>query len=300
MIPQVASTYVDYTIDGVKHRATFSTAQQSELQQAMGKIATDALNEMLISDIYNSATYEQKATALTSLMQYARAKAIEDSGFAKGYSIKSGNASQVKKYVDSGLSISNAVMYDGIINAYKSLKDEYGETIKGSENGQKAHAIVNMPITEEQKNIMLQLISPTAKNPETVDSLGNLQTQQEFIDYYSLSRSDYMVTNNYSRDDYDIATNYYNFNSRDFVKYTNDMANIKSDYDANGKSISGSKKKKVVNYINGLPISSMQKVYLYAQAGYSVKAYKNQIYSYINGSNISASEKQTIWKSFGF
>ena len=300
VIPQVASTYVDYTIDGVKHRATFSTAQQSELQQAMGKIATDALNEMMISDIYNSATYEQKATALTSLMQYARAKAIEDSGFADGYTIKSGNASQVKKYIESGLSISNAVMYDGIINKYTSLKDDMGETIKGSENGQKAHAIVNMPITEEQKNIMLQLISPTAKNPETVDSLGNLQTQQEFIDYYSLSRSDYMVTNNYSRDDYDIATSYYNFNSKDFIKYTNDMANIKSDYDANGKSISGSKKKKVVNYINSLPISSMQKVYLYAQAGYSVKEYKNQIYTYINGLNISASEKQTIWKSFGF
>lgn len=300
VIPQVASSYIDYTVNGVKQRTTFSIEQQSQLQQVMGNIVSNALNEMMLSDVYNSATYEQKATALTSLMQYARAKAIEDSGFATGYTIKSGNAAQINKYIESGLSISNAVMYDGIINKFTSLKDEYGETIKGSENGQKAYGIMNMPITNEQKDIMLQLISPTSKNPETTTSLSNLATQQEFIDYYSLSRTDYMVMNNYSRDDYDIAVGYYNFASKDFIKYVNDMSNIKADYDANGKTISGSKKNKVVNYINNLPISSMQKVYLYAQAGYSVKAYKSQIYAYINNLNISANEKQTIWKSFGF
>ena len=147
---------------------------------------------------------------------------------------------------------------------------------------------------------MLYLISPQAKNPETVDTLNKLVTQQEFIDYYSLSRSDYRVMNNYSRDDYDIAVGYYNFASRDFIKYTNDLANIKSDYDASGNTISGSKKNKIVNYINNLPLTSIQKVFLYAQAGYSVKPYKNQIYAYINSLNISANEKQRIWKSFGF
>lgn len=300
VIPQVASSYIDYTINGVKERVTFSTEQQSELQQAMGNIATNALNEMMLSDVYNSATYEQKATALTSLMQYARAKAIEDSGYAPNYSIKSGNAAQIKKYIENGLTISNAVMYDGIINEYKSLYDNNGNKIDGSENGQKAYNIMNMPITNEQKNIMLYLISPQAKNPETVDTLNKLATQQEFIDYYSLSRSDYMVMNNYSRDDYDIAVGYYNFTSHDFIKYTNDLANIKSDYDANGNTISGSKKNKIVNYINNLPLTSVQKVYLYAQAGYSVKPYKNQIYAYINSLNISANEKQRIWESFGF
>lgn len=301
VIPQVVSTYIDYTVNGVKHRATFSTAQQAELQQAMGKIAKDALNEMLLSDVYNTATYEQKAKALVSLTQYARAKAIEDSGYAEGYTIKSGNASQIKKYIENGLSISNAVMYDGILSNIEGIPDETtGITIEGSKNGQKAYLIMNMPVTTEQKNIMLQLISPTANRPETVDSLSNLKTQQEFIDYYSLSRGDYMVMNNYSRDDYDIAVGYYNFTSRDFIKYTNDMGNIKSDYDEDGKSISGSKKQKIVNYINKLPLSSMQKIYLYYQAGYSIKPYKTQIYNYINGLNISVSEKEYIWKSFGF
>ena len=300
VIPQVASSYIDYTINGVKERVTFSTEQQSKLQQAMGNIATNALNEMMLSDVYNTATYEQKATALTSLMQYARAKAIEDSGYAPDYSIKSGNAAQIKKYIENGLTISNAVMYDGIINEYKSLYDNDGNTIKGSKNGQKAYNIMNMPITDEQKNIMLALISPNATNYETINTLSPLQTKQQYIDYYALPRHDYYVPNKFSRDDYDIATTYYNIDSSKFMKVVNDMANIKSDKDASGNTIENSKRNKIIKYINSQNLSGIQQIYLYHLAGYSVKEYKGQLYAYINSLPINNSEKQKLWENLGF
>ena len=290
IIPSVTSTYIDYTVDGNKKRINLSLEQQSELQKLMGTIAYNAISEMMLSDTYNSASYDEKATALTSLVSYAKAKAIEESGFAEGYSIKGGDALQINNYINKGLSISNAVMYDSIINTAN----------KGSENGQKAYIIMNMPIGDDQKNIMLQLISPKATRPETVDTLSNLQSEQDFIDYYSLSRSDYFVQNKFSRDDYDSAVNYYGFTGTQFIEYVNELTNIKSDYNANGEVISNSKKNKTISYIESLPLTAIQKVYLYGMAGYSVKAYRNQLFEYINSLNISVDEKNTLWKNLGF
>ena len=52
--------------------------------------------------------------------------------------------------------------------------------------------------------------------------------------------------------------------------------------------------------MNSLPLSAIQKIYLFHMAGYSVKSYRNQLYSYVNSLDISASEKQRIWADLGF
>lgn len=49
-----------------------------------------------------------------------------------------------------------------------------------------------------------------------------------------------------------------------------------ADKDENGKSISGSKKAKVVEYINSLDIPPEQKDALYVAAGYTAKSARNQ------------------------
>lgn len=46
---------------------------------------------------------------------------------------------------------------------------------------------------------------------------------------------------------------------------------MKADVDANGKAVSGSKKKKVLAYINGLSLDKEQKDVLYLAAGYAEK-----------------------------
>lgn len=57
----------------------------------------------------------------------------------------------------------------------------------------------------------------------------------------------------------------------DYITYVIDTADIKADKDANGKTVSGSKKSKILEYINSMPISSSQKDTLYLMAGYSEK-----------------------------
>lgn len=301
IMPQIAIKNLTYDSNGDGNAESYQLTleQQSNLQKQMGVIVTDGMNELMFNDVYNTATYEQKATALTSLVQYAKGKALEMTGYIPNYQAKSGNAAQINKYTNAGLSVGEAVMYDSLINPIESNKDEEGNTITGSQNGKKAYTIMNMAISDEAKDVMLQLISPTSKNPETTDSLGYLTTEDEFISYYALPRHDSFVNNKYSRDDLDIAKNYFNFNAVDFTKYANNLANIKSDTDANGVTITNSKKQKIVNYINTLPISAIQKVYLYGISGYSVKQWSGELYNYINGLNISATKKQELWKQLG-
>jgi hypothetical protein len=296
IMPQIAVKSLNYGSE----KYQFTLPQQSALQTAMGDIVTKGMNELLMNDVYNTASYTDKATALTSLVQYAKGKALEQSGYVPNYEIKSGNASQINKYVNSGLSIGEAVMYDSLINPIKGEKDSNGDTIAGSQNGAKAYTIMNMAIPDKSKDVMLQLISPTSKTPETVNSLGNFNTKEEFQSYYSLSRHDAFVNEKFSRDDIDLATKYFNFDVGNFAKYATDLSDIRSDKDANGNTIENSKKRKVINYLDSLPINPIQKTYLLGLSGYSLKPYASELRAYINNLNISPEEKQQLWTQLGF
>ena len=296
IMPQIAVKNITYGSE----KYQFTLEQQANLQKAMGDIVKTGMNELLFNDVYNTASYTDKATALTSLVQYAKGKALEQTGYVPNYQIKSGNASQINNYVNSGLSVGEAVMYDSLINPIKGEKDANGDTIAGSENGAKAYTIMNMAISDKSKNVMLKLISPKSKTPETVNSLGNFNTKEEFQSYYSLARHDSFVNNKFSRDDIDLATKYFKFDVGNFTQYANELSDIKSDKDAKGNTISNSKKRKVTEYLNSLPLNPIQKTYLYSLAGYSIKPYRNELYNYINGLDISAEEKQQLWKDLGF
>ena len=296
IMPQIAVKNITYGSE----KYQFTLEQQANLQKAMGDIVKTGMNELLFNDVYNTASYTDKATALTSLVQYAKGKALEQTGYVPNYQIKSGNASQINNYVNSGLSVGEAVMYDSLINPIKGEKDANGDTIAGSQNGAKAYTIMNMAISDKSKNVMLKLISPKSKTPETVNSLGNFNTKEEFQSYYSLARHDSFVNNKFSRDDIDLATKYFKFDVGNFTQYANELSDIKSDKDAKGNTISNSKKRKVTEYLNSLPLNPIQKTYLYSLAGYSIKPYRNELYNYINGLDISAEEKQQLWKDLGF
>ena len=298
IFPQVAVRYMDYDIngDGVVERVNLSNKQQTELQKVMGKIAAEGINGLLRFDGYNNASYEEKSKALISLIEYSKGKALEQSKIVPNYKIKGGNALQINKYITNGLNVTNAVMYDSIINAIQPEKDENGETIPGSMNGMKAYEIMNMPTSDEYKNIMLRLIhNKDAKYWETVDTLSKFSSPQQFKDYYSLQRRDSMYIENFSRDDYDIATTHFNVNGSAFIKYVGELGNIRNDVDKNGETITNSKKTKVINYIQSLPLNQIQKIMLFKSAGYSVKQYTNALYSYVKSLNITAAEKQKIW-----
>lgn len=295
ILPTRVKTVISYTIDGKKMDVKLTTSQRNEIIGKTGKNLSNAISELLLNDSYVGLDYNEKAELLKTLGSYARDKAIVDSGYAKGYAPTNGDYATINKYMTKGLSLANALTYKQIINKIEGDKDENGETIKGSKQGNRAYTIMQMDISDSQKNAMLSLIT-SSKTPETVDSLSNLLTLPQYQSYFAMNKKDTFIIENISRADYVIASSM-GIDTDTFLNYANDVSAITADYDANGNAIPNSKRNKIFNYINNLPgLNIAQKAYLLRNAGYSAKQYKGVVYNYINSLPITATEKNEIWQ----
>jgi hypothetical protein len=90
----------------------------------------------------------------------------------------------------------------------------------------------------------------------------------------------------------------------EYRKYIKAMSEMKSDKDADGKTVAGSRKQKVTDYINSLDIDYGEKIILYVTEFSSTASrdmYGSEIVEYLNGRN-DLSEKQIreILKQLGF
>ena len=295
ILPTRVKSVISYTVDGKKMDVKLSNSQRNEIIGKTGKNLSEILSELLVNDSYVGLDYDDKAELLTTLGRYARDKAIVDSGYARLYSLSADTYTTINKYINRDLSVANALIYKQVINNIKGDKDENGETIKGSTQGNKAYAIMQMDISDDQKNAMLSLIT-TSKTPETVDSLSNLLTLPQYHSYFAMNKKDTFIMEKISRADYVIASSM-GIDTDTFLNYANDVSAITADYDANGNAIPNSKRNKIFNYINNLPgLNIAQKAYLLRNAGYSAKQYRGVVYNYINSLPITATEKNEIWQ----
>ena len=86
---------------------------------------------------------------------------------------------------------------------------------------------------------------------------------------------------------------------REFIKF--DSQEFEGDYNTRtGKTISNSRKKKVIQYVNSLNLSIPQKAILIKMEYNSYDNYNNQIVNYINNLNKSANDKKVLLRSIGF
>lgn len=86
-----------------------------------------------------------------------------------------------------------------------------------------------------------------------------------------------------------------------YKKYTSDLYDIKADKNEDGKSISGSRKKKVIDYINGLDIDYGARLILFKSEYNADDTYNSEIINYLQSrDDISAEEMKTILLELGF
>jgi hypothetical protein len=79
------------------------------------------------------------------------------------------------------------------------------------------------------------------------------------------------------------------------------LYDIKADKDASGKSITGSRKQKVANYINNPDISYGEKIILFKSEYKADDTYNAAIVQYLNNRNdISYDEMVAILRELGF
>ena len=108
-------------------------------------------------------------------------------------------------------------------------------------------------------------------------------------DYYAnKEENDYFLLNpkKYS------AMKSFDLNYKDYVKYSEKINNIKSQYDD-----TNSRKYAIWQYIQSQKITKVQKILLYnICGGYSISNYKDYMFNYINNQNMTKEEKQEIWQ----
>lgn len=291
VFPRVAPYYETLN----KEKVVLTPKQKTKIQQISGTKANSLIAETIKSNAYKKLSDEEKVKIINDLVDYSFGKATNEV-IKKDLSPEN---KSIQKYIDNGLTSSNAVIFKNTINNIEGKKGIDGKNIEGSSSGQKALAIMKMNVSDDQKNKMLSLIT-TSKNPETVNTLSRLEkSEQAYTDYFALNKSDTFFQTKISRDDMQDIQDL-GINQDEFMKFAENIGNIKSEKDKNGKTISGSKKKAVANYINSLNLSSGEKAILFAKAGYPDNSYKQAIYNYINGLNLSATRKKEIWDSLGY
>jgi hypothetical protein len=86
-----------------------------------------------------------------------------------------------------------------------------------------------------------------------------------------------------------------------YRQYASDLNDIKADKDEDGKSISGSRKEKVIAYINNMSADCGQKIILCKMEYPSDDTYNYDIIDYSNSrEDISYEDMETILTELGF
>jgi hypothetical protein len=138
-------------------------------------------------------------------------------------------------------------------------EEEYDEAMKELSN-------------EKKKNVVNKIIN---------SGLEDTEKASLYKRYYNSDTVDTIVKSSINVDDY--------------LTYT--ATEFKADYKSNGKVITGSRKKKVIEYVNSLDMNIPQKAILIKSTNtFKFNDYNNDIVEYVDTLDITLDEKESILK----
>lgn len=197
------------------------------------------------------------------------------------------SSKEAQNYIDSGYKSINSSKIDEMIDLgmnsteYRNYRN--GLSKVGTKTKDKIEYINNLDVSNKKKSIMA---SNVLKKNIDMSNYDNYGSYEEF---------NYAMKNPVEYKQINMITDYSNYQ-----KIQKELSKIKSDIDKNGNAISGSRKKKVISYINSLNLSIAQKAMLIKQEYPSFTKYDKQIFNYINGQDLTFIEKARTMKSLGF
>ena len=147
---------------------------------------------------------------------------------------------------------------------------KYQEGMKGMKLAEKADYIAGLDLTTEQKNA---LINGETDRKEPIDMTG-------YENYSSLEELDFATK---YPENYAVAKAVGGYDA--YKGFSDALNDISADKDEYGKSISGSRKEKVLDYINNLDADYYTKIILWKSEYNSDDTYNYEIIEYLNGRN---------------
>ena len=202
-------------------------------------------------------------------------------------------------------------------NVNKLLKSSEYKNMNNEEKAEIIKDIVNYSYNIAQKEVLGTELSQTYQKAYEYSKIGNISDYYLFQnsidnDNKKSSITKYLV--NSKLNDKQLAYLYGKYYSseeklnnllelnipiKEYIKL--ESQDLQGDYDSRtGKSISGSKKNKVINYINSLNLSIPQKAILIKSQYNTFDSYDNDIVNYVNNLNKSINDKKVLLKSIGF
>lgn len=106
-----------------------------------------------------------------------------------------------------------------------------------------------------------------------------------------------LYNNSYNKNKINVAQTI-GIDANTFLNYA--KQNFKASKDSNGKSISGSKKRKVYNYLNKMNIDYEDRLILAKMQGYETDEGNTEIVNYLNNSNVTPDEYEAILEQLKF
>ena len=218
------------------------------------------------------------------------------------------NEKQTQEFIDVGMTIQDYWKYREGLSQYKTLAE-------------KADYIYGLDLTDEQKNVLINNIADREEDIdlsdygyygsfEEFDYANKYPEKYEFWKQNGISYQDYASGD----DDTKAAYNWAYENPDKFTLskavasdvvtyrgYTKELNDLKADKDADGKSITGSRKEKVIDYVNNLDIDYGARIILFKSEYPADDTYNYDIIDYLNNrDDISYEQMKTILIELGF
>lgn len=197
-----------------------------------------------------------------------------------------GNAQQ---YIDEGRTPLNEKQVEELDELGIPIAEywDYLDGLRGlSKLSEKADYIAGLDLTTKQKNL---LINNIAGRKEPID-------MSDYGDYGSFEEFDFAHNN---PEKYLVARAVGGYDS--YVGYMDAISGIKTDKDEDGKAISGSRKKKVIKYLNLLKIDYAEKLILFKSTFKGDDTYNSKLIEGINDiGGLSDYDKEALLESLGF
>ena len=173
-----------------------------------------------------------------------------------------------KEYLKVEEDLTSLNLSDDEIKSYVSTANTLGEISK------KYGDIKDMDNDEKSKAKKSEVVN-TIKSSGLKDEVKAILYKKE----YNSDTIDYIVDADISVDDY----------------LTYETQEFKADYNYKGKAISGSRKNKVINYINSLEMNIPQKAMLIKYTNtFKFNDYNNDIVQYVSDLNLTYDKKKTL------
>lgn len=283
-----------FTVDSVMKNQNVSDLYEKSEELTSKANSTSATDEDILQNKYLNSIKTEMNELYRQKREIQNSSLSNSKKYEKVREIQEKINNMAKKAMNNYENIKKTSNYATVGNKEYYLKDDTWTKVKNDELAELKS--LNMSIKdkstyfklkEEINNIKISDVDNEKAQIATAVKNTNLADEQKayvYGKYYASDETLDMVINS------GISFNeYLNFASQEFV----------ADKDSNGKSISGSRKTKIIKYINSLQLSIPQKAMLIRTEYSTFDSYNKEIIEYVKNLKIDYAEKVSILEGLG-